>query len=75
MKTFIWIIEPIGEITMVAVNANSEEQARQIAKDQIEMDSEMLDQEWAESFFEQIEKKPYHVLGLFESITFGNWNI
>ncbi len=75
MKTFIWIIQPIEEITMVAVNANSEEQARQIIKDQIERDSEELDTEWVESFFEEIEKNPYHVLGLFESITFGNWNI
>ena len=75
MKTFIWIIQPIGEITMVAVNANSEDQARQIAKNQVDKDWEFIDASWAASFHQEIKKPPHKTIGTFECITFGNWNI
>lgn len=74
MKTYIWIIQPIGEITMVAVVANNVGQARAIAVNHVDGDED-IDPAWAKSYFEEINKEPYKVIEAFECITFGNWNI
>jgi len=58
---------------MVAVVAESEHQAREIAKSNVK--SELADPSWVSGYLAEIENAPFASITDGECIAFGNWVI